>query len=81
MNNKGWQVRLLTSLVSSAIIVACSDENLQVVKDLIDALTKETITSFQYRRYHEGYPWFALAAFGLFLLAEVLSRTLWRRLP
>lgn len=26
MNNKGWQVRLLTSLVSSAIIVACSDD-------------------------------------------------------
>lgn len=26
MNNKGWQVRLVTSLVSSAMILACSDD-------------------------------------------------------
>ncbi len=47
----------------------------------IDRLERSTITSFQYRRYHEGYPWFGLASFVLFVLAEVLGRTVWRRLP
>src|SRR5262249_4215093 len=47
----------------------------------IDQLERTPIVSFQYRRYHEGYPWFALAAFVLFVVAEALNRTLWRRLP
>ncbi len=31
----------------------------------IDALERSDIRSFQYRRYHEAYPWFGLAAFAL----------------
>jgi Ca-activated chloride channel family protein len=47
----------------------------------IDALERTDIQSFQYRRYHEGYPWFALAAFVLFGCALALERTVWRRIP
>jgi Ca-activated chloride channel family protein len=47
----------------------------------IDALERTDIQSFQYRRYHEAYPWFALAAFVLFGIALGLERTVWRRIP
>ncbi len=47
----------------------------------IDALERADIQSFQYRRYHEGYPWFALTAFVLFGCALALERTVWRRIP
>jgi Ca-activated chloride channel family protein len=47
----------------------------------IDALERSDIRSFQYRRYHEGYPYLALTAFVLFSGAVALDRTLWRRLP
>jgi Ca-activated chloride channel family protein len=47
----------------------------------IDALERSDIQSFQYRRYHEAYPWFGLAAFVLFGSALALERTLWRRIP
>src|SRR5262249_17474230 len=55
-----------------ALVAACQE---------IDRLERTKITSFQYRRHHEGYPWLALAAFVCFVLAAALERTLWRRLP
>jgi Ca-activated chloride channel family protein len=47
----------------------------------IDELERADLRSFQYRRYHEAYPWFALAAFALFGTALALERTIWRRIP
>lgn len=47
----------------------------------IDTLERTDIRSFQYRRYHEAYPWFALTAFVLFGCALALERTIWRRIP
>ncbi|MHB1424994.1 MAG: VWA domain-containing protein [Gemmataceae bacterium] len=47
----------------------------------IDDLERAEVRSFQYRRYHEAYPWFALAAFVLFAAALGLERTIWRRIP
>ncbi len=47
----------------------------------IDELERSELRSFQYRRYHEAYPWFALAAFVLFSAALSLERTVWRRIP
>ena len=44
-------------------------------------LERTTIASFQYRRYHEAYPWVGLASFVLFVSALALEQTLWRRLP
>jgi Ca-activated chloride channel family protein len=47
----------------------------------IDKLERSPIQSFQYRRYHEAYPWLGLASFVLFAGALALEMTLWRRLP
>lgn len=47
----------------------------------IDRFERVPITSFQYRRYHEAYPWLTLSAFVLFWTAATLDVTLWRRLP
>jgi Ca-activated chloride channel family protein len=47
----------------------------------IDRLERTNIASFQYRRYHEAYPWLALSSFVFFVLALALERTVWRRLP
>jgi Ca-activated chloride channel family protein len=47
----------------------------------IDRLEKTATPSFQYRRYHEGYPWFALAALIFLVTASALDLTWWRRLP
>ena len=40
---------------------------------------RERIESFQYRRYHEAYPWCALASFVFLVSALALEATVWRR--
>lgn len=57
-----------------------STELLEVCQQ-IDQLERSPIQSFQYRRYHEAYPWFALGALVLLTLASTLERTIWRRVP
>lgn len=47
----------------------------------IDRLEKDRIESYQYRRYREGYPAFALAALACWSLVVGLEATLWRRVP
>lgn len=47
----------------------------------IDRLERSDVKSFQYHRYHEGYPWFAGAALLLLVVALAMDFTLWRRLP
>jgi Ca-activated chloride channel family protein len=47
----------------------------------IDRLERDTIHSPQFRRYHEAYPWFALASFVIFLTVLMLDMTFWRRVP
>jgi Ca-activated chloride channel family protein len=53
---------------------------LDAIRD-IDTRERSRIESFQYRRYHEAYSWFGLAAFVCFAGAIVLERTIWRRVP
>jgi Ca-activated chloride channel family protein len=47
----------------------------------IDSRERASIESFQYRRYHEGYPWLSLAGLVLFVTALLLEMTVWRRVP
>lgn len=47
----------------------------------IDALERDPITSFQYRRYHEGFGAFAAASFLVWLLVQALEMTVWQRVP
>ncbi len=51
------------------------------VTEEIDELERARMPSWIYRRYHEGYPWFILAAFLLFSLVLTLQWTVWRSLP
>jgi Ca-activated chloride channel homolog len=47
----------------------------------IDRVERERILSFQYRRFHEGFAWFALAALACCLALAILETTVWRRVP
>ena len=47
----------------------------------IDKLERSEIQSFQYRRYHEGYPWLGPGALLLWGAALALEMTVWRRIP
>jgi Ca-activated chloride channel family protein len=64
--------RYFAAADTPALVAACRT---------IDRLERDSIASYQYRRYHEGYPWLAGAAFALFAVAGLLEQTLWRRLP
>ena len=61
---------------------AAHDENALVAAIAeIDRMERRPVESFQYRRYAEGYPWFALAALACFAVALGLECTAWRRIP
>jgi Ca-activated chloride channel family protein len=77
-------VRTLTEIASitrGEYLKAGDTRSLAAALRRIDSLERSPIASFQFRRYHEGYPWLALAAFACLVFGELLSRTLWRRLP
>jgi Ca-activated chloride channel family protein len=57
---------------TSSLLAACRE---------MDQLERTPVKSFQYRRYHEGYPWFGLAALLCWTVALALERTIWRRFP
>ena len=59
-------------VLAAALLKACRQ---------IDKMEREPITTFRYRRYHEAYPWLALAAFLCLALVLSLEATIWRRLP
>jgi Ca-activated chloride channel family protein len=47
----------------------------------IDRLERDRILGFQFRRWHEGYVWFALVALAAWFTVLTLESTLWRRVP
>jgi Ca-activated chloride channel family protein len=57
---------------SEALLAACRE---------IDQLEHQDINSFQYLRYHEGYPWLGLASFVLWMAVWGLEMTVWRKSP
>jgi Ca-activated chloride channel family protein len=71
----------MARISGGSYFAARDTEGLLRAYQAIDRMERTEIQSFQYRRYHEGYPWAALGSFALFLLAGVLDRTAWRRLP
>jgi Ca-activated chloride channel family protein len=64
--------RAFTANSGAEFLAACKE---------IGQLEKDTVVSFQYRRYFEFFPWFAGAAIILILTTHVLERTLWRVVP
>ena len=47
----------------------------------IDELERTLIPSFQYRRYHEGFTWFAMLGLVSWFVVLGLESTRWRRVP
>jgi Ca-activated chloride channel family protein len=47
----------------------------------IDSLERQQIQSFQYRRFHEGYPWVALGGLLSLVILLTLEFTVWQRIP
>jgi Ca-activated chloride channel homolog len=47
----------------------------------IDRLERERILAFEYRRYQEGFAWFAGAALAAWVGLIVLESTVWRKTP
>jgi Ca-activated chloride channel family protein len=64
--------RYLAASNSAALVEACKK---------LDGMERQTIQSFQYRRYYEAYPWLLLASLALLVLVITLERTRWRSLP
>lgn len=60
---------------------ASDTKTLLEVCQQIDEMEREIIPSFQYRRYYEGFVWFALAALVLWFGITALELTFWRRVP
>ncbi len=71
----------VAAMTNGKAFAANTADELRAVYREIDALQKEPIETFRYRRYHEYYPWFAVAAVGLLAVTQLLERTWWRRVP
>jgi Ca-activated chloride channel family protein len=74
-------LRNVAAITGGRYFTASDTRALLNVCEQIDRLEKQEIRSFQYRRYYEGYPWFALASFVLYVTLGGLEMTFWRRLP
>ncbi|HVK16690.1 MAG TPA: VWA domain-containing protein [Fimbriiglobus sp.] len=71
----------VAALTGGRSFTADTADELRAVYQEIDALERQPDETFRYRRYHEYYPWCAVAAVGLLGAAYLLERTWWRRVP
>jgi Ca-activated chloride channel family protein len=74
-------LRAVAQLGGGRAFAAASGADLLAAYKEISALEKAEVESFQYRRYHEYYPWCAAAAVVFLLAAHLLDRTRWRVVP
>lgn len=71
----------VAALTGGRSFAADTADELRAVYREIDALERQPAETFRYRRYHEYYPWCAVAAVGLLGAAYLLEWTWWRRVP
>ena len=74
-------LREVAKITSGGYFQAHDGASLLDVCRKIDEAERTPIVSFQYRRYHEAYPWFGLAALVTLLGLHWAERTFWHRLP
>jgi Ca-activated chloride channel family protein len=74
-------LQAIAEISSGRYFEARDTASLLQVCQRIDALERQTIESFQYRRYTELFAWFSLAALTALVLVQALESTVWRRLP
>jgi Ca-activated chloride channel family protein len=73
--------RQVAEMTGGRSFSASDGQQLLEVCKTIDAMERQPIVGFVYRRYHEYYGWLALAACGFAALAFLLEQTIWRRIP
>ena len=73
--------RSVAEMTGGKFFTANDGHQLLDVCHQIDAMERQEIVAPVYRRYHEYYPWLALAAVALATLAFGLEQTIWRRVP
>lgn len=74
-------LRRIAGLSRGQYFVANDTPALVKVCAEIDRLERDPIETYQYRSYHEGYGWFAAAAYVVWWLVAALELTWWRRVP
>jgi len=74
-------LQVIADMTGGQYFRANETASLLKVYQSIDRKERAAIESYQYRRYHEGYPWLGLASFVLFIGAIALELTIWRRIP
>ncbi len=71
----------VAAITGGRSFVAHDGAALRAALHSIDELARTKAESFQYRRYHEGFPFFSAAALLCIALALGLEATIWRRTP
>ena len=74
-------LRAVASMTGGAYFPASGGAALVEACRQIDRLERDRVPSFRYRRYHEAYPWFALASLACWAALFVLEATRWRTAP
>jgi Ca-activated chloride channel family protein len=71
----------LAKMTDGTYFRAQDGQGLLQAYESIDRLERERILSYQYRRFHEGFHWFALVAMVCLLALAALEATWWRKAP
>jgi len=74
-------MQTLARMTEGTYFRAQDERGLSQAYERIDRLERERILSFQYRRYYEGFHWFALAGLACWLGLVALEATIWRKVP
>ncbi len=74
-------MQTITRMTDGTYFRAQDGRGLVMAYESIDRLERERILSFQYRRYHEGFCWFAVAALICLVTLIALEATIWRKTP
>jgi len=74
-------LQTIAAMTDGTYFRAQDGKGLLAAYESIDRLERERILSFQYRRYYEGFHWFALAALACGLTIVALEATAWRKVP
>lgn len=74
-------LKSVADITRGSSFTANSGRDLRDVYRAIDLLERRPIVSFNYRRYHELFPWLTVTAFAALVLLVMTETTAWRRVP
>jgi Ca-activated chloride channel family protein len=74
-------LQTLAKMTDGTYFRAQDGKALVAAYETIDRFERDRLLSFQTRRFHESFHWFALAALAVWLALIALETTFWRRTP